>query len=182
MRWLTSEGRGSESTWLIMRRIASARGGLSGCCLAHASMAVRIFGERRIELVGSRPVAGLPGRRGLGVSVIDFAINREYQNSRTATRWSGDPPRSSPTPCPLGVHHGSAGWPQPCCDFSRPSIRQFSRRTPLPRDQREDDMRSLVFETTSLDKPIEILGAAIVTLDVASDQPIANLVVRLRDV
>jgi len=43
-------------------------------------------------------------------------------------------------------------------------------------------MRSLVFETTSLDKPIEILGAAIVTLDVASDRPIANLVVRLCDV
>jgi hypothetical protein len=43
-------------------------------------------------------------------------------------------------------------------------------------------MRSLVFETTPLDKPIEILGAAIVTLDVASDRPIANLVVRLCDV
>ena len=39
-------------------------------------------------------------------------------------------------------------------------------------------MRSLVFETTPLDKPIEILGAAIVTLDVASDRPIANSVVR----
>ena len=43
-------------------------------------------------------------------------------------------------------------------------------------------MRSLVFETPPLDAPIEILGAAIVTLDVASDRPIANLVVRLCDV
>jgi hypothetical protein len=43
-------------------------------------------------------------------------------------------------------------------------------------------MRSLVFETTSLDQPIEILGAPIVTLDVACDRPIANLVVRLCDV
>jgi hypothetical protein len=43
-------------------------------------------------------------------------------------------------------------------------------------------MRSLVFETTPLDEPIEILGAPIVTLDVASDRPIANLVVRLCDV
>ena len=43
-------------------------------------------------------------------------------------------------------------------------------------------MRSLVFETPPLDTPIEILGAAIVTLDVASDRPIANLVVRLCDV
>jgi hypothetical protein len=40
----------------------------------------------------------------------------------------------------------------------------------------------LVFETTPLDQPIEILGAPIVTLDVASDRPIANLVVRLCDV
>jgi hypothetical protein len=43
-------------------------------------------------------------------------------------------------------------------------------------------MRSLVFETTPLDEPIEILGAPIVTLDVASDRPIANLAVRLCDV
>jgi len=49
-------------------------------------------------------------------------------------------------------------------------------------DQREDDARSLVFETPPLDRPIEILGAAIVTLDLASDRPIANLVVRLCDV
>ena len=40
----------------------------------------------------------------------------------------------------------------------------------------------LVFETAPLDAPIEILGAPIVTLDVASDRPIANLVVRLCDV
>jgi predicted acyl esterase len=49
-------------------------------------------------------------------------------------------------------------------------------------DQGEDDIRSVVFETPPLDVPIEILGAAIVTLDVASDRPIANLVVRLCDV
>jgi putative CocE/NonD family hydrolase len=49
-------------------------------------------------------------------------------------------------------------------------------------DQREDDMRSLVFETPPLDMPIEVLGAAIVTLDVSSDRPIANLAVRLCDV
>src|SRR6266702_4676914 len=43
-------------------------------------------------------------------------------------------------------------------------------------------MRSLVFETPPLDTSIEILGAAIVTLDVASDRPIANLAARLCDV
>src|SRR5204862_2099890 len=48
-------------------------------------------------------------------------------------------------------------------------------------DQQEDDMRSLVFETPPLHAPIEILGAAVVTLEIASDRPIANLVVRLCD-
>ena len=43
-------------------------------------------------------------------------------------------------------------------------------------------MRSLVFETPPLDEPIEILGAAVVTLEIASDKPMANLVVRLCDV
>ncbi len=58
----------------------------------------------------------------------------------------------------------------------------FGRGHDQAGDQQEDDMRSLVFETPRLDTPIEVLGAAIVTLDVASDRPIANLVVRLCDV
>jgi uncharacterized protein len=49
-------------------------------------------------------------------------------------------------------------------------------------DQQEDDRRSLVFETQPLQAPIEILGAAIVTLELASDRPMANLAVRLCDV
>ena len=58
----------------------------------------------------------------------------------------------------------------------------FGRGRDQAGDQQEDDARSLVFETAPLDAPIEILGAPIVTLDVASDRPIANLVVRLCDV
>jgi predicted acyl esterase len=58
----------------------------------------------------------------------------------------------------------------------------FGRGHDQAGDQSEDDRRSLVFETPPLDTPIEILGAAIVTLDVASDRPIANLVVRICDV
>jgi uncharacterized protein len=57
----------------------------------------------------------------------------------------------------------------------------FGRGHDQAGDQQEDDLRSLVFETPPLDTPIEILGAAIVTLDVASDRPITNLVVRLCD-
>jgi predicted acyl esterase len=58
----------------------------------------------------------------------------------------------------------------------------FGRGRDQAGDQQEDDIRSLVFETPPLDTPIEIPGAPIVTLDVASDRTIANLVVRLCDV
>ena len=58
----------------------------------------------------------------------------------------------------------------------------FGRGHDQAPDQREDDIRSLVFETPPLETPIEILGAAIITLDVACDKPVANLAVRLCDV
>ncbi len=58
----------------------------------------------------------------------------------------------------------------------------FGRGHDQAGDQQEDDLRSLVFETPPLATSIEILGAAIVTLDVTSDRPIANLAVRLSDV
>jgi hypothetical protein len=58
----------------------------------------------------------------------------------------------------------------------------FGRGHDQAGDQREDDERSLVFETAALDEAIEILGAPVLTLDLACDKPIATLVVRLCDV
>jgi hypothetical protein len=49
-------------------------------------------------------------------------------------------------------------------------------------DQREDDAGSLAFDTDPLDAPLAILGAPVVELDVAFDQPQAMLAVRLSDV
>ncbi|MBN9563907.1 MAG: CocE/NonD family hydrolase [Alphaproteobacteria bacterium] len=49
-------------------------------------------------------------------------------------------------------------------------------------DQRDDDARSLTFDTAPLDEAIEILGAPVVTLDVVCDATQANLAVRLCDV
>ena len=72
------------------------------------------------------------------------------------------------SPQTVGKHAGS--W----CPFGRGADQAG--------DQREDDARSLVFETPPLDETIEILGAPVVTLEIASDRPIANLVVRLCDV
>jgi uncharacterized protein len=58
----------------------------------------------------------------------------------------------------------------------------FGRGADQAGDQRTDDARSLVFETSPLDETIEILGAAVVTLEIASDRPVANIAVRLCDV
>ena len=58
----------------------------------------------------------------------------------------------------------------------------FGRGRDQAGDQRPDDIRSLLFETPPLDETMEILGAPVVTLDLACDKPVANLVVRLCDV
>ncbi len=58
----------------------------------------------------------------------------------------------------------------------------FGRAPDQAGDQRADDARSLVFETAPLPARLEILGAPVVTLDVACDRPLANLAVRLCDV
>jgi predicted acyl esterase len=77
-------------------------------------------------------------------------------------------PRSLCSPQQVGKHGGE--W----CPFGRGHDQAG--------DQREDDERSLVFETPPLSEAVEILGAPVVTLDLASDKPIANLIARLCDV
>ena len=49
-------------------------------------------------------------------------------------------------------------------------------------DQREDDGKSLCFDTDPVDEDFEILGAPVVELDVEVDQPVAYVIVRLNDV
>jgi len=58
----------------------------------------------------------------------------------------------------------------------------FGRAADQAGDQQAEDARSLVFETAPLDSLVEILGSPVVTLDIASDKPLANLAVRLCDV
>lgn len=52
----------------------------------------------------------------------------------------------------------------------------------MPTDQRQDDGRSLVFDTGVLDADLEILGAPRVTLELSVDQPVGMVAVRLNDV
>jgi putative CocE/NonD family hydrolase len=50
-----------------------------------------------------------------------------------------------------------------------------------PGDQREEDAGSLVFDSPPLNGPMEILGAPVVELRIASDRPVAQVTARLCD-
>ncbi|UNK47378.1 CocE/NonD family hydrolase [Arthrobacter sulfonylureivorans] len=52
----------------------------------------------------------------------------------------------------------------------------------LPSDQREEDGGSLVYETEPLESDLEVFGRPVAAFEVASDKPVAQLVVRLSDV
>jgi hypothetical protein len=58
----------------------------------------------------------------------------------------------------------------------------FGAEGEMPLEQRPDDGRSLAFETDLLPERVEILGAPVVELDLAADEPDALLAVRLNDV
>jgi len=58
----------------------------------------------------------------------------------------------------------------------------FGRGNDQADDQRPDDALSLVFDSAVLEETVEILGAPVLTLEIASDKPIATLVARLCDV
>ncbi|MEM7226440.1 MAG: CocE/NonD family hydrolase [Pseudomonadota bacterium] len=58
----------------------------------------------------------------------------------------------------------------------------FGRYGGLPTDQNGDDERSLAFETDPLSEPVVLFGAAELEFELASDQPLAQIAVRLVDV
>jgi predicted acyl esterase len=58
----------------------------------------------------------------------------------------------------------------------------FGTGSEMPRDQREDDGKSLLFDCGPLDERLEILGAPVVMLELAVDRPTALVAVRLNDV
>jgi len=85
---------------------------------------------------------------------------------------SGQEPDLTPvgvcSPADLGAEGGS--W----CPFGRGADDAG--------DQRADDTRSLCFTTGPLAERVEILGAPVITLELAADRPLANIAVRLCDV
>jgi putative CocE/NonD family hydrolase len=52
----------------------------------------------------------------------------------------------------------------------------------LPHDQRQEDGGALVFTSAPLEEPLEILGAAVLELQLSVDQPVAMVAARLSDV
>jgi putative CocE/NonD family hydrolase len=58
----------------------------------------------------------------------------------------------------------------------------FGAEGEMPLDQRSDDGRSLTFDTEPLAARTEILGAPVVELDLAADEPNAMVAIRLNDV
>ena len=58
----------------------------------------------------------------------------------------------------------------------------FGAEGEMPLDQRPDDGRSLIFDTEPLAARTEILGAPVVELDLAADEPNALVAIRLNDV
>jgi uncharacterized protein len=71
---------------------------------------------------------------------------------------------------PQTTGFGAGEW----CGFGAPGE--------APPDQRGDDGCSLTFDSEPLRERLEILGAPAVTLEVAADQPVALIAVRLNDV
>ncbi len=92
-----------------------------------------------------------------------------YLSARGCSREAGEPEEqllSSPQTC--GIRGGE--W----CAFGSDGE--------MPRDQRPDDGFSLTWDTPRLTQRMEILGAPVVRLALRSDQPTANVIVRLCDV
>ncbi len=71
---------------------------------------------------------------------------------------------------PLSVGLFAGKW----CSYAAPPD--------LPHDQREEDGGALIFETSPLEAPIEIMGAPLLNLEFSSGEPVAMVAVRLSDV
>ena len=110
-------------------------------------------------------------------------------------RWVGEEtwpsPRITDTRFALNPDHRLGGAPEPGeAAINSPlwvgagagEIGRYGNDADWPGDQREDDAGSLVFTTSPLTDPLEILGAAKLHLTFTSDRPWALAAVRLNDV
>ena len=111
-----------------------------------------------------------------------------------AGRWVAEPtwPSARITPWRLILNAGrleQTAAPQAALELHSPQTTglsagdwcAFGAEGEMPTDQREDDGKSLCFDSASLTERLEILGAPIVILELAVDCPSALIAVRLND-
>ncbi|MCL7942086.1 CocE/NonD family hydrolase [Halomonas sp. ATCH28] len=72
------------------------------------------------------------------------------------------------SPLSVGLYAGK--W----CSYNAPPD--------LPHDQRDEDGGSLIFQSARLEAPLEICGSPLVELELAADQPVAMVALRLSDI
>jgi len=99
------------------------------------------------------------------ISSRRFGLAGDGHLSETA-----EPDRAVPVRSPLSTGHGSGKW----CPYGLVADQ--------PTDQREDDGKSVVFDSAPLAVVLALVGAAVVTLEVSADKPNAFVCVRLNDV
>jgi hypothetical protein len=142
--------------------------------------------------------------KGVDTGVMDEPILRAWMTESVKPashhdvlpgRWVAEPSWPSPNITPQRLFLTDDGLRRAAAPLTARAVRSsqtvgrcagnwapFGRRHDLAGDQQEDDLHSLVFETPPLEASVEILGAAIVALEVTCDRPIVNLEVRLCDV
>jgi uncharacterized protein len=129
--------------------------------------------------------------------VQDWIAPASHYDSRPG-RWVGEPAWPSPTIEHRRLHlnsdglHAVAGGQIPMtvrspqttgaaggewCPYSLGGV-----GPELPTDQRPDDVYSLLFDGTTLETPLEILGAPALEITLSADRPVAQLIARLNDV
>ena len=126
---------------------------------------------------------------------LQEAVKPEPQYESMPGRWVAERVWPSPDIEPLTLYLSSdgctadAGEPEEqilsspqTCGMRGGEWCAFGSDGEMPRDQRPDDGSSLTWDTRRLKERIEILGAPIVRLSLRSDQPVANVIVRLCDV
>ncbi|MDV7351700.1 CocE/NonD family hydrolase [Rhodococcus oxybenzonivorans] len=99
-----------------------------------------------------------------------YTFGRHILTETGAAAQEDDEPRPLFLQSPMSVGMFAGKWAS------------YAATPDLPSDQREEDGGALVFETESLDEPLEILGLPEVELEVSSDTPVAMLAARLSDV
>ncbi|MFT5506240.1 MAG: putative CocE/NonD family hydrolase [Gammaproteobacteria bacterium] len=85
------------------------------------------------------------------------------------------------TDTPNAEHHHNINSPLDC-GIAGGEIFTLKPESEMAGDQRVDDAVSLVFDTIFLSEAIDILGRPVLSLKIAIDKPLGNIIVRLNDV